>query len=342
MKNMSFAALSLSSLLALSACSSAEPAGIQPAESGGVEQEQTLSVVVSTTVLGSVVRDIVRCALGDDSSVTVVMPIGADPHDFQPSSAQVATMASADLVVVNGLGLEVGLLAAVEAIEGDGAAVLEIAPQVDPILFGEGIEDDHDDHADEESPDGGAEDGYEEDGHGGGFDPHFWLDMERMALATLLIGTELQSVSDGNFQECAEETAAAIRTAEVTLRTSLETVPEDRRVLVTDHDALAYFAESFGYTVVGVVIPGGSTLGEPNSRELAALVDVIRDRDVPAIFGDATLSEAILTTLANEADRDVQVVSLFIGSLGGPGSGATNYIEMMTTNATRITEARTQ
>jgi len=82
MKNMSFAALSLSSLLALSACSSAEPAGIQPAESGGVEQEQTLSVVVSTTVLGSVVRDIVRCALGDDSSVTVVMPIGADPHDF--------------------------------------------------------------------------------------------------------------------------------------------------------------------------------------------------------------------------------------------------------------------
>ena len=333
-------ALSLATALVLSGCvdlSGETDLAAPPAGS----PSPALSIVVSTTVLGGVVSDIARCAEGDDQAVTVVMPVGVDPHDFQPSSAHVASMVAADLVIVNGLGLEEGLLPALDSIGSDGARVLEIGALIDPLPFGaeaeEHSEDEHhDDHADEDHSESGAE---EDDHAHGAYDPHFWMDMDRMAAAARLIGEEVEAFGAEGYLACGEEVAASIEGAEQELLDTLAGVPDARRILVTDHDALSYFAESFGFRVIGVVIPGGSTLGEPNSQELAALVSVIQDQDVPAIFGDATLSNEILEILAAEAGRDVQVVSLFIGSLGGPDSGATSYEEMMMTNADRIAQA---
>ena len=333
-------ALSLATALVLSGCvglGGETDLAAPPAES----PSPALSIVVSTTVLGGVVSDIARCAEGDDQAVTVVMPAGVDPHDFQPSSAHVASMVAADLVIVNGLGLEEGLLPALDSIGSDGARVLEIGALIDPLPFGaeaeEHSEDEHhDDHADEDHSESGAE---EDDHAHGAYDPHFWMDMDRMAAAARLIGEEVETFGAEGYSACGEEVAASIEAAEQELLDTLAGVPDARRILVTDHDALSYFAESYGFRVIGVVIPGGSTLGEPNSQELAALVSVIQDQDVPAIFGDATLSNEILEILAAEAGRDVQVVSLFIGSLGGPDSGATSYEEMMMTNADRIAQA---
>ena len=333
-------ALSLATALVLSGCvglGGETDLAAPPAES----PSPALSIVVSTTVLGGVVSDIARCAEGDDQAVTVVMPAGVDPHDFQPSSAHVASMVAADLVIVNGLGLEEGLLPALDSIGSDGARVLEIGELIDPLPFGteaeEHSEDEHhDDHADEDHSESGAE---EDDHAHGAYDPHFWMDMDRMAAAARLIGEEVETFGAEGYSACGEEVAASIEAAEQELLDTLAGVPDARRILVTDHDALSYFAESYGFRVIGVVIPGGSTLGEPNSQELAALVSVIQDQDVPAIFGDATLSNEILEILAAEAGRDVQVVSLFIGSLGGPDSGATSYEEMMMTNADRIAQA---
>ena len=333
-------ALSLATALVLSGCvglGGETDLAAPPAES----PSPALSIVVSTTVLGGVVSDIARCAEGDDQAVTVVMPAGVDPHDFQPSSAHVASMVAADQVIVNGLGLEEGLLPALDSIGSDGARVLETGALIDPLPFGaeaeEHSEDEHhDDHADEDHSESGAE---EDDHAHGAYDPHFWMDMDRMAAAARLIGEEVETFGAEGYSACGEEVAASIEAAEQELLDTLAGVPDARRILVTDHDALSYFAESYGFRVIGVVIPGGSTLGEPNSQELAALVSVIQDQDVPAIFGDATLSNEILEILAAEAGRDVQVVSLFIGSLGGPDSGATSYEEMMMTNADRIAQA---
>ena len=285
------------------------------------------SVVVTTTVLGSVVGEILTCALGDDSSMSVLMPLGADPHDFQASSAQVALMAGADLVVVNGLGLEEGVLDAVENVEADGVSVLEIAALVDPLPFGEEHEEEH---SEEES--------HDDHGHGE-FDPHFWFDMERMALAAELIGAELAVNGDESFASCGESVAGEIRATDVLVADTLSSVQEANRVLVTDHDALGYLAERYDFDVVGVVIPGGSTLGDANSSDLADLVATIQNEGVRAIFGNTAGSPALLETLAAEVGGDVQVVELFVGSLGGPGSGAESYAEMMTTNATRIASA---
>ena len=179
-------ALSLATALVLSGCVglggdtdlAAPPAG---------SPSPALSIVVSTTVLGGVVSDIARCAEGDDQAVTVVMPAGVDPHDFQPSSAHVASMVAADLVIVNGLGLEEGLLPALDSIGSDGARVLEIGELIDPLPFGaeaeEHSEDEHhDDHADEDHSESGAE---EDDHAHGAYDPHFWMDMDRMADSTV-------------------------------------------------------------------------------------------------------------------------------------------------------------
>ncbi len=126
------------------------------------------------------------------------MPVGADPHDFSPSSEQVATIVNADVVVANGLGLEEGLADALEGASADGATVLEIAPMVDPIEFGgaqhsdeDGAEhsDDEGEHTDEEGAAHSADDDHRS------LDPHFWHDASRMAEAAEMIGVELAEVT---------------------------------------------------------------------------------------------------------------------------------------------------
>jgi len=112
----------------------------------GKTAPETLSVVVTTTILGSVVRDIVTCVAGDDAGLSVIMPIGVDPHDFQASSEQVALMVGADLTVVNGLGLEAGLVSTFETLSAEGNPIYEVAAEVNPLPFGRS----DDDHAGEE------------------------------------------------------------------------------------------------------------------------------------------------------------------------------------------------
>lgn len=118
----------------------------------------TPRVVVTTSILGDLVANVV----GDEATVEVLMPLGADPHEFRASSAQVATMAGADLVVANGLGLEEGLVSVLESLAGDGVSILEVAPHLDPIEFEFEHEEDGDDH--------------EEGEHLHDLDPHVWMD----------------------------------------------------------------------------------------------------------------------------------------------------------------------
>jgi zinc/manganese transport system substrate-binding protein len=331
-------ALFSSSLLVLAGCSAAEQDQVSDGAGSdhvAVQALEGASVVVTTTILGSVVGDILTCAVGSDASMTVVMPIGADPHDFQPSSEQVAAMSTAELVVANGLFLEEGLVSVLENLETDGVNVLHIADLVDPLPFAEAGGDnhaDHDDHADELA---------DEHEHGD-FDPHFWFDMERMALAAELIGSELAIATGvGDYEECGASVAADIRSAEADVIATLQAIPEGSRILVTDHDAFGYFADRYDFEVAGVVIPGGSTLSDPSSRELAELVKVIQRENVPAIFANTATGSDVVESLAAEVGRDITVIPLFVGSLGGPGSGAEDYISMMALNASLIADALT-
>ena len=322
-------AAALAAAAPLTACSS-EDTTVESVQ----ETSDSVTVVATTTMLGSVAEQIAACA-DTGSTVTTLMPIGADPHDFSPSSAQVAAMVQADVVVANGLGLEAGLDDALENAASDGATVLEVAELVDPIPFGER----GDDHADEHSDDH-SDDEIKEEDHGDE-DPHFWFDMNRMASVAQIIGNELATSGGQVYADCGAQVAEEIRAAEADVRAALESVPADQRILVTDHDALGYLADVYGYEIAGTVIPAGTTLAEPSSADLAELVEVMQEEGVQVVFTNTADPSALSDAVAAEVGGDVQVVNLYVGSLGGPDSGAEDYLSMMRTNADLISSALT-
>lgn len=278
-----------------------------------------VSLVATTTPLGSVTSQIAECAGG--TSLTL-MPVNADPHDFSASSAQVADLARADLVIANGLGLEGGLHSALEQIEADGTEVLDIAERVDPLPWGEGDHEGHEGHS-----------------HGE-FDPHFWLDAARMAEAAQLIGdTAVELTGDGEWARCGTEVSDELRSLDTEIRDTLSVIPEERRILVSDHEAIGYFNAAYDFRSGGVVIPGGSTEAQPSSRELADLAADIREQNIPVIFSSATTNQALVEAVAAEAGEGVQVVPLHQGSVGPEGSAAADYQGMMRENARLIVDA---
>jgi zinc/manganese transport system substrate-binding protein len=272
-------------------------------------------VVVTTTVLGDIVASITAPCDGEPQ---VLMAVGQDPHSFQASAAQAAAVRSARLTVANGLGLEEGLGSLLEAAASDGIPVLEIAEQLDPIPFtGTTADDDV-------------------------LDPHVWLDPARMADAVTVIGASLAAVDPDN-SDCYTDAAATYREqileTDAEIERTLAPIPTDHRILVTNHGSLGYFADRYGFEILGTIIPGGSTLAEPSPKELAELVEAIRQVGVDAIFVDSTQPQKLAEAVSKEVGYPVQVVGIYTGSLGPAGSGAETYPTMLATNADRIADA---
>ncbi len=300
-----------------------------------------LSVVVTTGILGDVVSNVV----GDDAQVEVLIPLGADPHEFQASSAQVARIHKADLVVVNGLGLEEGLIDVLEAAAADGARVVEVAPRVDPLPFAEGDghdhDDQHDDHADDH--DDHADDHSDDHDRGSNLDPHVWMDPLRMAAASRIVATELSALQpDIDWMARADDYAARLAEADSEIQETLSVVPAGRRRLVTNHATFGYFADRYGWEVLRTVIPGGTSGGAPSSADLAELVHLIEDEGITAIFVETTQPDALARAVASEVGGEVAVVVLHTESLTASGGDADTLIDLLVTNARLITDALTR
>jgi zinc/manganese transport system substrate-binding protein len=292
------------------------------------------AVIATTTVLGDVASQVV----GDAGTVEVLLPIGADPHGYQASAQQAAAVVEADLVVANGLGLEEGLHDVLESAAADGATVLEVTTLIEPIPFG-GEGHDHDDEGEGHDHDDEG-DGHDHGHDHGEYDPHIWFDPLRMADVAMGIAAALEeSHPGGGWTERAEAYAADLAEADRQIVEILSAVPEENRNLVTSHGSFGYFADRYGFETVGTVIPGGSTLADPSSAELAALVTVILEEGVRAIFGETTDPSALVDAVAGEVGEDIAVVELYTGSLGPAGSGAETLIDMLLSNARAIAEA---
>jgi zinc/manganese transport system substrate-binding protein len=267
-------------------------------------------VVVTTNVLGDVVSDLV----GDEAAVEVIMPPGTAPHEFQASAQQVATMRGADVLVTNGAEFEEGLTEAIEAAEQDGVPTFAAIDAVDTL---------------------------ELEGNGG-TDPHFFTDPARMATAARGIADflvdEVPGLDTPAFASQVRATIDELHALDGEVEQTLSAVPPDRRTLVTNHEVFGYFADRYGFDVVGAVIPAGTTQAEPNAAQLVELAHTIEEQGVPAIFVETSSPTRLADALADEVG-DVDVVELFSESLGDEGSGGETYADMMRTNAGRIADA---
>lgn len=330
------AAMATAAALVVAAC-----AGDQPAATGSDDRP----LVVATT---SILADITANVVGDLARVEVIMDIDTDPHDFEPSARQVALLRDADVVVANGLDLEEGLVATLQAAADDGVTVLEVAPQVNPLARSD--EPLLDNHSHEGDSDGHLDDGHlddkphgEEAGHEhGDEDPHFWMDPTRVALAAEVIASTVAAnttIDPDALEANTEAYTAELGELDAELAAQFATIAPEQRLLVTNHDAFGYLAERYGFTIVGTVIPTGSELAEPSASALAELAGLITELGVPAIFTENTSSPDLAETLAAEVGSAVSVVPLYSDSLGAPDSEAATYVMLMRTNGQRIADA---
>jgi zinc/manganese transport system substrate-binding protein len=254
--------------------------------------------LIATTTIWADVASNVAC----DEPVISIIPAGADPHSFEPSLRDRQAIERAAVVVSNGNDLEHSLDDLLDTAIGAGADVVEMAAR---------------------RP---------------GADPHVWQDPTLVADGLDALAAAL--VETGRDKATIDACASAYRSELLELDTEIEqilsVVPPERRLLVTSHDSLAYFADRYHFEVVGTVIPASNTLAETSAADLAALAEVIEQRDVPAIFTERLESTADADALAERLG--VQVVPLVTDSLVDDPAGDT-YVAMMRANATQIAQA---
>jgi len=270
-----------------------------------------LRVVVTTSIIG----DIAGRVGGEAIALTTLMAAGQDPHSYQPAAADLAAAADADLIFVNGWGLEEGLIADLDA-AGDAPLVpvsAGIAPRPSSA-----------------------------DAHAA--DPHVWQDVANVMQWVDNIAAMLSAARPADadaFAANADALRAELAVLDDDIRAATAAIPAARRVLVTNHDTLAYFAAAYDFRVLGSVIPGASTLAEATAANLAALADAMNAAGVCSLFVETTAADQLARALSEELDGcdTVRVLSLYSDALGPPGSGADSYAGMMRANVATIVAA---
>jgi zinc/manganese transport system substrate-binding protein len=304
-------------LVALAGCAAAS--GDRSSGAGPAGGDGPL-VVVSTNILGDVVERIA----GDEAEVVVLMQRNADPHSFEISAQDAARILDADLIVSNGLGLEEGLQQNLDAATADGVRSITAGELIDPLEYSSSSSDDAD--ADKDDPAGAA-------------DPHFWTDPARMIEVVAGIAEALEDTPGVDGAAIIENAAVyteELEALDAEMTAAFAAIPPERRQLVTNHHVFGYLAERYDFTVIGAVIPGGTTLAAPSASDLDELVAAIEEAGVSTIFADSSQPDRLVQVLADEASIDVDVVALFTESLGEPGQGADTYLQMMRSNTELI------
>lgn len=272
----------------------------------------------------SFLADIAQNVAGDRLKVETLMPLGVDPHAFEPTPQDVVRIGGANVLIVNGAGYE-GWLAKVLENAGGQRQLIEASAGLtsrDP------------------SHDVGTAAGNEA-GHAHEVDPHFWLDPINVVRYVENIRDGL-SAADPAGKETYSANAAAY-TAKLNeldgwIKGEIEQIPPARRLLVTNHESLGYFADRYGLKIVGAVVPSVTTEAAPSAQELAALADQIRSSGAPAVFLETGANAQLAQQLHDETGITV-VTDISAESLTAPDGKAPNYLEMMRYNTQQIVAA---
>ncbi len=266
--------------------------------SPGAPPEGRPTIVVTYSVLGAVVEDLV----GDAATIQVLIPNGADPHEWQPSAKDIETLTRADLLVENGLGLEGGMASAFAQAEAAGVKRFIAADHVTVRHVGAG------EGADPSDPDQAP----------GAPDPHLWMDPLTIRDAMDALALQLESDLGIDVGTRAADLDARLATLNDEVAAILAAVPEADRTLVTGHESLGYFAARYGFRLIGAIVPSLSSAAEPSAADLAALVGAIRAARVPALFTE--LGTPPQVSRAVGAETGAKVVEVMTAALPPDGS----------------------
>lgn len=281
-------------LLAALAVGLAACGGSAEASGGGGAKP---TVVVTYSILGAVVKEL----LGDRAEVEVIMPNGADPHEYQPSAKDVEAIANADLLVENGLGLEEGLASALDEARAD-VPTFTASDHVDVRTVGEG------EAADADDP----------DQQPGAQDPHLWLDPLSMRDVVAALAPVVSDTLGLDVSRSASELEQRLDELNAASEDALAAVPPGSRKLVTGHESLGYFARRYGFELVGAVVPSLSSQAQVSAGELSALEAKVEDEQVPAIFTELGTPPEVAEGVG--ADTGAEVIELATHRLPEDGS----------------------
>jgi ABC-type Zn uptake system ZnuABC Zn-binding protein ZnuA len=299
---------------------------IDPADLSG----SSLQVVASTSIVGDVVQKIA----GDAADVTVLMALGQNPHSYEPTPREIALVEDSYIVFVNGMDLEEGLMGTIENV-----ARTYIVPVSAGIAV---IEGDEHDHGEEEDND--EDEDHDDHDHAAG-DPHFWFDPTNVIVWAENIADALISADPANadvYENNRDAYIAELEALDLEVRNLVASIPRSQRKLVVDHVALSYFAEEYGFEIIGEVIPSVSDQAEPSARDIAQLADEIREEGVNAIFIGGTAGRGLqnlVQAVAEEVGEDVRIVSILTGSLAPAGNRGDSYIDFVRFNTELIVSA---
>jgi len=313
----------LASLVLVAGCngSAASPS---PSESTGAAADYT---VIATT---SVFADLAQLALGDNVTIETIIPAGVDVHTFEPSPADAQKLAGANLIVMNGLGLDEWALSLLEAAGKSEEDVLELAEGIDESnawVYLEGEE-----HDEEEGEEHSEEEG-EEHGHGG-TDPHIWLDPKGAAIYVNRIAARVAAELPERamaIESARDAGLAEIAALDEELRVGFAAIDASTRKIVTFHDAFGYFARAYEIEIVGVAVEAPGQ--EPSAKEIAALIDAIKAAGVTSVFSEAQFPSKVLDQVAAETGATV-LENLYSDALGD--APANSYLGAMRANASAI------
>lgn len=269
---------------------------------------EKLKVVATTSIIGDVVSKIG----GEAIDLTVLMDIGQDPHSYEAAPRALVAIEDAHIIFVNGLDLEEVLMASIENIAT--GVIVPVSAGIEPLeLAGD------------------------EHNHSGG-DPHFWVDPNNVIVWVENIERVLAEADPANheiYQANAEAYTAELEELDNYIREQVALIPEANRKLVTDHGLFSYFADEYGFEIVGMVTPSFSTTAGASASDVANLVELIEEEDVPALFIGTTASQGLQNlaeAISDEVGEQVKVLPLLTGSLAPEGEPGDTYLGYMRFN----------
>jgi len=300
--NRALATLAVVAMLALAACGTA-PGGSPSSAAPASPEPDALQVLATTTVLA----DLVGHVGGAKVAVQSLVPKGGEVHTFDPTPSDMTRVAEADLIVMNGLGLD-EWLAQMVADSGAAAPLVELGEDLPGVTYIEGGEE-HEEEAPEAS---------EDPNDHGAVNPHLWLDV---TYASLYVGRIVEALVAADPDDAAiyEANGAAYQATLATLdswvRDRIATIPEANRKLVSFHEAFPYYAAAYGLEIVGTIVEAPGQ--DPSAGEIATLVEAIKASGAKAVFTEAQFSPELAQTVAAEAGVTF-VSDLYNDSLGDP------------------------